>query len=132
MTGTWTLGEWEGKGDGNREVRLDYWTREHELTWTWETAVVVSRLRRASPSPPFAFAEVEVVVADVGSRRVSRRWRRRPSLRTGLLVMPEETKRGAAPGFVRANEAWQQGQNAPMLRVSPGNERPTATPGFAR
>jgi hypothetical protein len=62
---------------------------------------------------------------------LTRRWLRRPSLLTGLLVMPEETKRevyGATPGFFRANESWQQGQDAPLRRVTPGNERPAANP----
>ena len=35
---------------------------------------------------------------------------------------------GAAPGFKRANEAWQQGLIARLLRVRPGDERPPANP----
>jgi hypothetical protein len=85
------------------------------------------RLWRASPSPPFAFAEAELSWRTGALEEMAP-----PSFAsTGLLVAPEEAQRevfGAAPGFKRANDEWQLGQNASMRRVSPGNERPTVNP----
>ena len=76
---------------------------------------------------PLCLREREVVVADGGSRGDGAAVLRfdRPA-RDACVALHEVF--GAAPGFKRANEAWQQGLIARLLRVRPGDERPPTNP----